>query len=534
MDSDFNPRKLGEQLGFDAVDRVVALAEDYCDCERQLIEFANEPRIQELNAEMAIDAEDLTRLDEQLRLVKPPLNRSGHKREALYYWLVALILAGASFVFSVITFEPYRFGWKSYLFCIGIAIATPFALEKLLKEWNCRNLIKGITTAAFIGAMSSLMLLAAIRGNVLAQQIQAGSAPVEIDADDHAPAQEQNSFYRETVGALRAAMALLALAMELCSGLAWFEARQLSATSSDDEYLKLRAAKREIQHRMASRLYESTALLKGPQIFVARFWCNFYRAMLTHTLKRGLLKLLVLALFAPLFCLAQATPTNNLNLVVALDLSSSVAATGRDGKTEFAKDVVAITHLLGSVPPGAKITVIGITENSFSQPFILLSATVSDDKGYFGERLSSARQVLTRTWQDRSSRLEPRSQGTDILGAIMVAAQIFKARSTRRKLLVIYSDMRHFGRDLNLETQNDISVDAALETVLEGGPVPDLKEVEVYALGVDAAGREMHQWEKVHQFWIAYFEKSGASARSYSILRDALDLNGIGENLLPR
>ena len=119
-----------------------------------------------------------------------------------------------------------------------------------------------------------------------------------------------------------------------------------------------------------------------------------------------------------------------------------------------------------------------------------LGTSNSFSVGYFGERLSSARQVLARTWQDRSSRLQPKSQGTDILGAIMVAAEIFQAHGARRKLLVIYSDMRHFGRDLDLETRNDISVDAALKNVQKGELVPDLKEVQVYALGVVLPGKK--------------------------------------------
>jgi hypothetical protein len=84
--------------------------------------------------------------------------------------------------------------------------------------------------------------------------------------------------------------------------------------------------------------------------------------------------------------------------------------------------------------------------------------------------------------------------------------------------------MRHYTRHFNLETSADLPLDAALAKADRGRFLPDLHGVEVYALGVDAAGKEVAQWDQVRQFWVAYFRKVEANLKGYSILREPPDL----------
>jgi hypothetical protein len=145
-------------------------------------------------------------------------------------------------------------------------------------------------------------------------------------------------------------------------------------------------------------------------------------------------------LFVPFLCRAQTAPPKHLNLVVAIDLSASVGTHGHDDKTEFQKNVVGVARLLAKMPPASEVTVLGITENSFSVPYILLSAKTADDKGYFGERIGDARQQLVRAWSTRSAHLQPKAPQTDILGAIVVAGQAFgHSASGDRKILIIHA-----------------------------------------------------------------------------------------------
>lgn len=85
-------------------------------------------------------------------------------------------------------------------------------------------------------------------------------------------------------------------------------------------------------------------------------------------------------------------------------------------------------------------------------------------------------------------------------------------------MLVIYSDMRQATTALNLEGLSVTDMNSALIKV--GRDRPYLQGVDVYICGVDAAGKDASYWERLPQFWAAYFQKAGASIKDYSVLRD--------------
>jgi hypothetical protein len=68
-----------------------------------------------------------------------------------------------------------------------------------------------------------------------------------------------------------------------------------------------------------------------------------------------------------------------------VDLTKSVGVKGPDGTTESEKNLQVVAHVLSKVPAGAHVTVLGIIDNSFAQPYVLLSADVLNDEGYFKE-----------------------------------------------------------------------------------------------------------------------------------------------------
>src|SRR5207245_956402 len=215
-----------------------------------------------------------------------------------------------------------------------------------------------------------------------------------------------------------------------------------------------------------------------------------------------------------------AVSVQRLNLVIHLDLSQSVAVTAPDQTQEFEKDFAAVTRLLAQVPAGSRITVLGITDRSFAQPDILLSAELSDDSGYFGERLQAARLHLVAAFQERAKHMHPASPKTDILGILLVAADLFRPSPGRRNVLVIFSDMRQDTPVLDLEHPKVVSASLAMSKAARERLLPDLHGVEVYVLGVDGAGKDIAYWQTLRDFWTAYFKKTGADLRSYSVLRD--------------
>jgi von Willebrand factor type A domain len=210
-------------------------------------------------------------------------------------------------------------------------------------------------------------------------------------------------------------------------------------------------------------------------------------------------------------------------LVIAVDLSQSIAVTGPDHKTEFQKNIDAVSKLLAQVPADSRATVIGITDKSFVQPDVVLSATISDDAGYFGERLNSARLQLVRVWKVRSGQLTPGFRQTDILGALMLASEIFNQQpSPKEKVLIVFSDMRQQTKELDLEMP---SLAPSFNQIVTKGAkieIANLGNVHLRALGVDGAGKSIPYWQSLRKFWTEYFRTSGARLESYTVMREAM------------
>ena len=210
---------------------------------------------------------------------------------------------------------------------------------------------------------------------------------------------------------------------------------------------------------------------------------------------------------------------DRLNLVVAIDLSRSVAVVGPDDKSEFQKNVEGVSRLLATVPAGARATVIGITDHSFTQPYVLLRAQLPDDTGYFGERLDSARRQLTSAWMARSVKLAPQFPSTDIFGAFALASEIHTAnKQMKRTALVIFSDMRESAPQIDFESRQVIPPFDALTA--QCGKLPDLRGVLVFVLGVEQAGKSSEYLQSLHAFWREYLNRAGAELRTLAVLRE--------------
>ncbi len=522
MIPELNAENIGQTLGFEGVGSVVNKVEEYCAYEERRITLKNQPRILSLQAQIAILQDEEQTVEERLKHAQPPCDFRNRRRKAAYYWTVGVLLALAAFVFSLLAFDPYRLGWKSYLYCLGIAIVTPFLIEEIIERWNLAGLVRTLATVAGVAALLSLIFLAIIRGDLLAHEVDTTNQVVVFDDSDAVPPPEQqNNFYRETLVLLRLAMAFLAVAMELGAGLALHRAWR-STENSGEDWKELRKELRKIREQMVAHATEITLLQNEPAIFAARFWRNFYHAMLTHTVRNALAKFLlgVIMIVLPV-ANGHAAVQEQVTIVAAIDLSQSVAGAGPDAQTDFEKNVAGMTTLLAQVPLSSRVVVLGITDQSFAEPYILLSARVADDPGYFGEKLQAAHRQLVALWKRRSAQLQPHFKYTDILGALLTANQIFnESPKTSRKVLVIFSDMRQHTVELDLESTSSVPSLSELQQRSQSVSLAALKGIEVYALGVDGAGRPITYWQSLRTFWSEYFESAGAALRDYSVLRD--------------
>jgi hypothetical protein len=519
MEPEVNGVEIGQQLGVESAEATITKVEAYCGYEKQRIELANRAKIVALKAEFSVLLDEERELRERLRHAPPPGDLRLRKRKAAYYWVAALVLTAAALYFTLYTFEPFRMGSAAYLYCLGIAAAAPFVLGLALEKWNGGTLVKTLTATACVAAVASLVLLAVIRGDLLAQQL-VNSNPVIIldDAQPTAPP-PQTDFYRTSLVLLRLVMALLAVAMDLGAGLAVHEAWRMGSDSTED-WEKVQGRLTELLERKVTLASEVTALQNEPAIFVNRFWSNFYRTMLAHTVRSAMTKVLLVAVAFSVVMVRCAAAEPQLDLVIAVDLSQSVAIHAPGQPSEFQKNIEAVTKLLAQVPSSSRITIMGITDQTFTQPDILLSATVLEDPGYFGERLIAARIELVRAWKARSQRIQPNFRHTDIMGALLLASELFAEQvATRHKVLVIFSDMRHSTPELNLETPSGVARFSQALTHRKM-PIANLLGIELYVLGVDAADRSTIYWQQVRGSWVTYFRDAGAALRSYSVLRE--------------
>lgn len=513
---------IGMQIGTEAAEHGERHAAEFCSHERQRIEAANQPIIMALRAKIALLQDRDKDLTERIANALPPGEAKERKQKAFGHWAIAVLLSIASYIFAVLALEPYRLGWKAWLYCLGAAIVAPFLVDRVLQRYRSEKLIGVVESVACIAALASLMLFAVIRGDLLAQEVGNDTPAVVIESDSPVPPpQTDNSFYKETLWLLRVIMAGLALAMEAGAGCAVHEAQRWGGAS--EEVTELRADQTDVRQQVIAAVEELRLKETEGQHHEEEFWRDFARSMLNGA-KATAQRYAALLLFSlVVFSSANARAAERLNIVVAVDLTASVDATGPDGKAEFDKNVGAVSRLLGVLPAGSKLTVIGITERSFSQPYILLSAELSPDPGYFRERLASGRSQLLKAWQEKSKHLALHSRETDLCGALIVASQLLPPDG-RKNLLVIYSDMRHYTKALDLEHPDMINAKRLLSRVEKDHLIPSLKGVDVYVLGVDAADRTIGYWQGLREFWTAYFEESGAVLKSYSLLRQLPDL----------
>ena len=210
----------------------------------------------------------------------------------------------------------------------------------------------------------------------------------------------------DTIPLLQIAMVLLAFSMEFGAGIAMHEAERVSANLAES-HDELRRARELTQSKLSELVSEILCLENEAALFEEKFWCDFWWSVLKRSAGKATKSFISGLLLLMFVSASTAKAEHPLELVVLIDLSSSVGVNGPDSRTEFQKNVTEIGHILRQVPPGAHVTIIGITDDSFAQPYVLMSASVASDSGYFGEKLSAARQRLEVSWRTRSRDLAP-------------------------------------------------------------------------------------------------------------------------------
>ncbi len=513
------PAVSGTEIGANGIEYVLDKAASIADAEARRIAAESQAQIEASEQDIRYLKETERDLLERRREAtrNPDAQANRHRRNFL--WVVAAILSLGGFLFTLIAFAPYQFGWKGYIYAVAVAIVCPFAVEETLDSWGSVYLLRILRTVSAIAALASLLLLAQVRGDILARTVKDASAQPVV-TDDHASSTQQsgdsgNGFYDASLKSIQWAMILLALGMELAAGISVHGARKLSRASQDDA-TELDKRLKELREKIADLAFTIASRKQEAEKFRAEYQRDFHREAIKKVTQSAKFKLLVLTL-GVLLLPGIARAADKPCLVILTDLTESETKPGPDGKSGLEKNLDAVTQMLAKVPASTRVTVAGITGNSFTQPYVLLTGQVGDDPGYFGERLASAHKQLVMAWAQRRKSLKTGFQDTDILGALLLTTQLFVQDASSRKTLIILSDMRQHTPQLDLETPTVITQKqlAKMKTLAPS----DLRGVQVEILGADGSGKTTEYWLSLRSLWEKYFKSSGGKLTSYSPLR---------------
>ena len=196
-----------------------------------------------------------------------------------------------------------------------------------------------------------------------------------------------------------------------------------------------------------------------------------------------------------------------------------MAPVGFGGTSQYAACVNALAGAIENLPPGGRVTVVGITNESFAKPGVLLSAAIPADKGRleFLDQIEIAKRRISSQLRQRAARARPDAPRSDILGFFVYAGALLREQPQSRKVLMVCSDMRQNANAINLERPQTIDAGQALQAAEKQRLVADLKGVDVYIFGVHAAGKTVLYWHSLQTFWAEYFRRCGANLREFSM-----------------
>jgi len=418
------------------------------------------------------------------------------------------LLALVGFAFMLFAFAPFQAGWISILLSIGFVAATIFSLHVALKSYyETRWLILGISSICVAFALFGHVMISIIRGQLFKELFRSSNA----------------GFYSSATNYLGIALPFLSLAIELGAALGIFLGIEKLWSADVRDYRNLQ--------KYRARMIEADAEIERLKNLPEREEIEFIEGALQgskevlNPVKKNAEKklawiipaaILIILLLGLLTAKAFGNEPEN-RIVVAADLTKSSLSKDKEGLTEFEKNIKGVESVLKQIKPATRIVIIGITDKTFLSPFILLDREVPKEPGYFKEKIKEARERLIADWKERLKTLSAESNQSDVFGAIALAAQILNG-SIHGKL-IIFSDLRHYAGDFDLESPSKLDSEKLLKQVEAQGLIPSLKGIEIYCLGVHGEGKSFAYWQSLSSFWREYFTKSVGNLRVYSILR---------------
>lgn len=453
-------------------------------------------------------------------------------------WLCPLLIIAAlgEYAFANWMIKYFGLGFvETHLVSATIVVVSLKAFDQYLtaireRYRQAESMI--FLVAGSMGVVAVFLLI--FFGALIRKDLNMATAATNLTGTLEETIRQADQFYRNNAGNYVWLMVTLTIAFTVVGGVGYHEAknRVFSSIGYLNLYRRLKHLRRKIE-LLGEEMVAQDARLE-------RFRADFNVGLMEEkrrlaeksarknqkTKKQGQIQnlgpigfgpltLLLIALLIFLLLKGKAFGTEHM---ILLDISKSVEVKNYSGaETDFEKNVNAVeTYILNRINPGDRFKIVGITEESFSRPYILLNAVFSKNKGAFGE--GSAKEKLTRIKQWKKLDLKATAKATDIFGAVYLAAISFSTTESDKRL-IIFSDMRQCAHEINLETPDKIETERVLKKVEVTGNIPQLKGVTVMCLGVHSAGKTPAYWMSLRDFWTQYFTMAQARLATFSVER---------------
>lgn len=404
---------------------------------------------------------------------------------------------------------------------IGWMALLTFSKE-ILEHWDLRKIFAGMGLVIILSSTGAIAALGWARMlGVGIQEEQRQAQQFEVENDTAGPASTARRTRIEQAkrllnGVAGLAVVFLAIAGEVAAGIAYHEwAKHRDIVGTVRPFFRRREA---LADSLAANEAEQEAARKRPEILEAQLTVKGLQAEaatqsfspLVRWIVGGFVALVSLLIAA---MVAFAEPVKPGTTVVILDLSDSVTP-----GEEFEGNLRVVEAVIRHLPTGGvRFTVLAVDEASFGRG-PLFSATSPAEAGRFGEYLDDWRSRTLRSWAKRAVGLKPIARGSDVIGALSRATIEFEEAPGAKRRLLILSDMRQVGLGLNFEKPIG-DPKQILERLKREGMLPELRGVEVSALGVDTRGIEESHWRRVRTFWTEFFKAAGADLKAYNPTR---------------
>lgn len=204
------------------------------------------------------------------------------------------------------------------------------------------------------------------------------------------------------------------------------------------------------------------------------------------------------------------------------DRSTSI----EDYQLELARKLA--NERISKLEHGDHVAAFQVLQLSLAEPPSRWSQPVPD-REFTGREIARDSITLARFLRDTRDYLRPFSEpaerdnitGTDLLSTLHDVGEEVRAHPTHAPTVYFFSDMLQSNRTVDMEGLRRMPRDGWIEAAAANGMLPDLRGVCVVVVG---ARVDTESSQRIKQFWIDYFDATGATLLDENYLHRPVSL----------